>query len=71
MTVTASPAGIAGTDRARLLDDVAALVRAAHVEIMRVYARPAEAQLKADQSPLTEADLASHHVLTAGLEARF
>ena len=75
MTVTATPAGgtdlsataSAKADRARLLDDVAALVRAAHVEIMRVYARPVEAQLKEDRSPLTEADLASHRVLTSGL----
>ena len=54
-------------DRARLLDEVAGYVRAAHVEIMRVYATPVEAQLKEDQSPLTEADLASHRVLTEGL----
>jgi len=54
-------------ERARLLDAVAVLVRDAHAEIMRVYARPVEAQLKADQSPLTEADLASHRVLSAGL----
>jgi 3'(2'), 5'-bisphosphate nucleotidase len=54
-------------DRTQLLDAVVGLVRAAHVEIMRVYAHPADAQLKADQSPLTEADLASHRVLTEGL----
>ena len=54
-------------DRARLLDEVVGLVRAAHVEILRVYARPVEAQFKEDQSPLTEADLASHRVLTEGL----
>jgi 3'(2'), 5'-bisphosphate nucleotidase len=59
---------VTASDRARLLDEIVGLVRAAHVEILRVYARPAEAQLKADQSPLTEADLASHRVLTAGLE---
>jgi 3'(2'), 5'-bisphosphate nucleotidase len=59
---------VAAFDRVRLLDEIVGLVRAAHVEILRVYARPAEAQLKADQSPLTEADLASHRVLTAGLE---
>ena len=65
--VTAPARGIAGAERARLLDEVANLVREAHVEIMRVYAGPAEAQLKADQSPLTQADLASHRALTAGL----
>jgi 3'(2'), 5'-bisphosphate nucleotidase len=57
-----------GADRGRLLEEMVTLVRAAHVEIMRVYARPIESQLKADQSPLTEADLASHRVLSAGLE---
>jgi len=57
----------AGVDRARLLDEMVALVRAAHTEIMAVYARPFETQLKEDRSPLTEADLASHRVLTHGL----
>jgi 3'(2'), 5'-bisphosphate nucleotidase len=56
-----------GTDRDRLLEDVVALVRAAHVEIMRVYAEPAAWELKEDSSPLTAADLASHRVLTEGL----
>lgn len=54
-------------ERAKLLESVTALVREAHAEILRVYARPFETQIKADQSPLTEADLASHRVLTAGL----
>jgi 3'(2'), 5'-bisphosphate nucleotidase len=57
----------AGVDRARLLDTMVALVREAHAEIMAVYARPFETQLKEDRSPLTEADLASHRVLTRGL----
>ena len=65
--VTAPAPGFAGAERARLLDEVANLVREAHVEIMRAYAGPAEAQLKADQSPLTQADLASHRALTEGL----
>ena len=69
MSVTTEIEGLhSATDRARLLEEMVVLVRAAHVEIMRVYARPIESQLKADQSPLTEADLASHRVLTAGLE---
>jgi 3'(2'), 5'-bisphosphate nucleotidase len=53
--------------RERLLESLTTLVREAHAEIMRVYARPFEVELKADQSPLTEADLASHRVLTAAL----
>jgi len=60
-------ASFTGADRARLVHEVVELVRAAHAEILRVYARPVEAQLKADQTPLTEADLASHRVLTEGL----
>jgi 3'(2'), 5'-bisphosphate nucleotidase len=55
------------SDRSRLLEGVVALVRAAHAEIMTVYARPPAAELKADDSPLTEADLASHRVLLDGL----
>jgi 3'(2'), 5'-bisphosphate nucleotidase len=57
----------APADRARLLDEVVVLVRAAHAEILAVYDGPAEARLKADQSPLTEADLASHRILVEGL----
>ena len=58
---------MSASNRAHLLDEIVSLVRAAHVEIMRVYARPVELRLKEDQSPLTEADLASHRVLTQGL----
>src|SRR5262245_47421874 len=65
--MAASFAGVTGSDRPRLLDEVVELVRAAQAEILRVYGRPIESQLKADQSPLTEADLASHRVLTEGL----
>jgi len=57
-----------GSRRARLLEQVVALVGVAHLEILQVYSRAIEVQFKADQSPLTEADLASHRVLTAGLE---
>jgi 3'(2'), 5'-bisphosphate nucleotidase len=56
-----------GTDRSRLLHEIVELVRVAHVEIMRVYAEPASWELKADSSPLTVADLASHRVLADGL----
>lgn len=56
-------------DRAALLEAVAALVRRAGDEIMRIYGRDFAIESKADDSPLTEADLAAHHVLVAGLEA--
>lgn len=55
--------------RARLLDAVRELTRRANAEVMRVYARDVVAVLKADDSPLTEADLASHRSLVAGLAA--
>lgn len=58
---------MSASNRGHLLDEIVGLVRAAHVEILRVYARPVVVQLKDDQSPLTEADLASHRVLTKGL----
>ncbi|MNZ71801.1 3'(2'),5'-bisphosphate nucleotidase CysQ [compost metagenome] len=36
--------------------------------IMAIYARDFTSETKADSSPLTEADLASHHILVAGLQ---
>ena len=67
MSATAVERLQSASERAQLLESLIELTREAHAQIMRVYARPFETQLKADQSPLTEADLASHHVLTAGL----
>jgi 3'(2'), 5'-bisphosphate nucleotidase len=57
----------AGAERAALLDAMVVLVRAAGAAVMGVYERPVAVQLKDDQSPLTEADLASHAVLVDGL----
>lgn len=56
-------------ERARLLEQVAALVRRAGDEIMSIYQRGFTIENKADASPLTEADLAAHALLLAGLEA--
>lgn len=55
------------SNREALLDEMVALVRAANAAVMAVYERPVSVQLKEDQSPLTEADLASHRVLSDGL----
>jgi 3'(2'), 5'-bisphosphate nucleotidase len=53
-----------------LLSQVAAIARAAGDEIMGVYARGATpVQHKADDSPLTEADLRAHRLIVARLEA--
>ena len=46
-----------------------ALAREAGAAIMRVYAQDFAVQHKDDRSPLTEADMASHHLIVAGLEA--
>lgn len=67
MTTTPSTTVGPALDRAGLQEDMVRLVRAANAEVMRVYGRPGDVQLKADQSPLTEADLASHRVLVDGL----
>jgi 3'(2'), 5'-bisphosphate nucleotidase len=52
-----------------LLPRVVALAEKAGAEILGVYRAPEtwEVQAKADQSPLTQADLAAHRVLTEGL----
>lgn len=46
-----------------------ALARAAGAAIMAVYARDFAVEAKADASPLTEADMAAHHLIVAGLQA--
>ena len=50
-----------------LLDAVRRLAAAAADRILRVYDSPFEVERKADASPLTEADLASHRIIVAGL----
>lgn len=50
------------------LETVIDLVRAASASVLEVYQRPFEVERKDDGSPLTEADLASHRILVAGLE---
>lgn len=48
---------------------VIALAEQAGKAIMAVYASDFDVAAKHDRSPLTEADMASHHLLVAGLEA--
>ena len=50
-----------------LIDPVAALARAAGDAILEVYATDFDVQAKDDESPLTQADLASHRTIIAGL----
>ncbi len=51
----------------QLLDDVCHIAVQAGEEIMAIYSRDFLQYEKDDKSPLTEADLAAHHVITAGL----
>ena len=52
---------------AQLLRDVEAIAHRAGHAIMRVYVREFSVQDKADQSPLTEADLAAHAIIVDDL----
>lgn len=52
-----------------LLDAVRRIAAAAARRILRVYHSPFEVARKTDESPLTEADLASHRIIVEGLEA--
>lgn len=45
------------------------IARAAGAEIMAVYARDFDVQAKDDKSPLTDADMAAHRTIVAGLNA--
>ena len=56
-------------DPCLLLDDVVALAHNAAARIMDVYEASADFEVtkKADHSPLTNADLAAHHAIVAGL----
>jgi 3'(2'), 5'-bisphosphate nucleotidase len=57
------------TPRAEWRERCIALAREAGEAIMRVYAQDFAVQTKDDDSPLTAADLASHRILVAGLQA--
>ncbi len=50
-------------------DPIRALARAAGEAIMQVYAGDFAIEHKADDSPVTEADLAAHRIILAGLTA--
>ncbi|MGO4998909.1 3'(2'),5'-bisphosphate nucleotidase CysQ [Oceanisphaera sp. W20_SRM_FM3] len=47
----------------QLLSEVEAIARAAGAAIMDIYSRPIAVTEKADQSPLTQADHAAHHLI--------
>jgi 3'(2'), 5'-bisphosphate nucleotidase len=55
---------------ANLVQEVADIARAAGAEIMQVYlSGDFGTTSKADDSPLTQADLRAHHIILAGLQA--
>ena len=56
------------TDRRSLLDALVAIVEEAGREIMHVYATPFDVVEKEDESPLTQADLASHRSIKRALQ---
>jgi len=56
-------------DLKSLIDPVVALAEDAGRAILEVYSTDFDVQSKDDASPLTQADLASHHVIKAGLES--
>jgi 3'(2'), 5'-bisphosphate nucleotidase len=53
----------------QLLSKVVSIAEEAGIAVMEVYRRDFETVEKADKSPLTEADLASHRRIVEGLEA--
>ncbi len=55
-------------DLKELIEPVAALAADAGRAILEVYATDFDVQAKSDESPLTQADLASHRCIVAGLE---
>jgi 3'(2'), 5'-bisphosphate nucleotidase len=61
---------MSSASRGALAERVAAIARAAGREILEVYAQPGPAaQTKADQSPLTAADLRAHRLIARELAA--
>ncbi|MDP6390217.1 MAG: 3'(2'),5'-bisphosphate nucleotidase CysQ [Alphaproteobacteria bacterium] len=55
------------TDPAALLPDLVDIAKRAGAAIMEVYGHEFEVELKADDSPVTEADLASEAIIAAAL----
>ena len=53
---------------APLLESVKTIAEQAGAVIMEIYNRDFEINFKEDNTPLTEADLAAHHCIVAGLE---
>lgn len=55
--------------RAQLAEQVTDIAHQAGKAIMTIYAKDFDVYSKEDKSPLTEADLAAHHIIVDGLKA--
>ena len=55
------------SDLAELVRGICGIARTAGAAILRVYATDFAVEHKDDRSPLTAADLASHHIIVEGL----
>lgn len=61
---------MAALDQPRdLLEPTVAIAREAGIQILEVYAQDFSVEHKHDRSPLTEADMAAHHTIVAGLQS--
>ncbi|MGB5444485.1 MAG: 3'(2'),5'-bisphosphate nucleotidase CysQ [Psychromonas sp.] len=54
-------------DEQQVVAGISAIARLAGEAILQIYQRDFDVQLKADTSPLTEADLAAHEIIMQGL----
>ncbi len=52
-----------------MIEKIQRIAREAGKAILSYYGQPIPVEKKADDSPLTKADLAAHHVIVDGLQA--
>lgn len=62
-----SKANVIVFDEQSVVDGICKISRAAGEKILEIYQRDFAVQIKADASPLTEADLAAHQIIVEGL----
>lgn len=62
---------IPSMDLSKLIEPTCKLARDAGREILNIYAEPVEFETKDDDSPLTRADMASHHWIVDALTSQF
>ncbi len=54
-------------DEQSVVEGICKIARIAGEKILQIYQRDFDVQIKSDSSPLTEADLAAHQIIAAGL----